>query len=1775
MISIPEFDIKEVLFSGGGKMICHAVRQEDGQAVILKVVSGAMQHETEAVKLRREYELVSKLAFPGVPKILGIKEFGEGVAIVMEDFGGLPLKTLIPENGMPLKQFFPIAGRLADIVAALHRQQIIHKDIKPDNILLNTQTGEVRLIDFGIAVLISQETVGIVSHQDLEGSLQYLSPEQTGRMNRPVDYRTDFYSLGVSFYQMLTGRLPFTSDDPAELVHAHLARNPRPPAEINPAIPPVLQSIVLKLMDKSPERRYQSAGGLKKDLDTCAQRLDAEGNIPGFEIGASDFSGRFHISHKLYGRELELRFLLDSFDDTGQGKAELLLVSGFSGIGKSSLIREIHKPVVSRRAYFTEGKFDQFNRDAPYSAVILAFRSLLGQLLSESDARVTQWKSDLLDALGPNGQVIIDVIPEVQLIIGAQPEVVTLPPSEAQNRFNLVFQKFVQALATADHPLVLFLDDLQWADTPSLKLMELLLLDKETSYFLVIGAYRDNEVDATHPLMKTIQVLKEAEDTVREITLKPLEVSELNQLVADTLHCPPARAEVLGTLLEQKTGGNPFFVNEFLKSLHADGLIVFDFGSNTWVWDIEKIYGRNITDNVVELMRGKILLLDSQTQRLCQYAACIGNKFDLHTLATVWEKSTQSTARTLGPAIAEGLIVPVGNAYRLAEISTKSDQAINSEYRFLHDQVQNAAYILMDDDSKKALHLKIGRQLSDSFSEEEKRERIFELVTHYNLGSSLITEEQEKIQVVELNLFAGKKAKNAAAYQPAFRYMSAGLDLLPQHSWQNHYALSLELCNEAAEAAYLSGRVDEMERLTAEVFDKASELLHRVKAYTVKIQGYISLTRNAEALRTSLEILSLLGARFPENPNKLHILKSLIGTKLRLRGKSADQLVAMPDMTEPRVSAIMELMPYAASASYFAKQNLFPLIVFKQVSLSVRYGNHLQSAFAYATYGLVMCGSTQEFDEGLKYGEIAVRLLEKFRNISIYSKVHYLNSSFIQPWRLPFGSTMEGLMAAYQKGLETGDFLFSSYAIFNAYSTYYYMGRPLAELKSEMDAYAATLLKIKQNTGLTWLNIPRQAVSNLMDDTVVNSRLRGPYYDETVQKELHLNGKDYSGLCVYYMTCMVLEYYFDNTPEALESGEQCFAIIDSVLATPHVHQIYFYYALTLIRAAESAPAAQRKKHLGQARKLLKTIRKFAKSGPENFLSKQYLVEAELGRLHGDISNTRHLYDLAIKTAKENNFINDEALANELAARFQEEKHQRDQSKKYLLEARRLYQKWGAMAKVNWLDHKYGLKDTSVRTGIDATISRSGTQSNIEMDMHSLMKAALAISGEIQLDKIMSRLMHVMVENAGAQNGFCLIEREGNWLIEARGSVDSADEKSWVKAPLKGNRHIPETVTQYVVRTREDLVLHDIQVDGRFSADPVVKEKKLHSVLCLPVLHQGNLIGMLYAENNLNSGVFTEQRVQFLKLLSGQVAVSLENALQYEQLEQKIAERTAEVMQQKEALEKSLSDLKMAQAKLVDSEKMASLGQLTAGLAHEINNPINFVSVGVNNLRQNFDEFKSALEVYLALDPEADNRAALQNIVDKKLHRRIAETVEDSDEMFRSIQNGINRTVSIVKSLRNFSRLDEGEIKTVDLHEGLDSTLEILQSQIRKKADIHKDYGELPMVECAAGKVNQVFLNIINNALQAMEDQGVITLTTRFLSEQNEVAVSIADTGSGMSEAVRRRLFEPFFTTKPVGEGTGLGLSISYGIIEDHKGRIEVESEEGKGSVFTIYLPVNQ
>ncbi|HEY9747993.1 MAG TPA: serine/threonine-protein kinase PknK [Allocoleopsis sp.] len=997
LISISGYKTSELIYSSSRTLVYRGWREKDQMPVMIKLLKNSYPSLVELAQFKNQYTLVKPLDLPGVVRPYSLENYQNRLALVMEDFGGIPLKDYLPlqdrSNTCFVAEFLQIAIALATILDALYQQQIIHKDIKPANVLIHPVTKQVKLTDFSIASLLPRETPTATSPTVLEGTLAYLSPEQTGRMNRGIDYRTDFYSLGVTFYEVLTGQLPFQSDDPLELVHCHIAKQPSPVFQSNPAIPRMISDIVHKLMAKNAEDRYQSALGLRHDLEVCQQQLQSHGTIRLFKLAERDICDRFGIPEKLYGRDAEVKSLLAAFDRVQQGATELMLVAGLSGIGKTAVVNEIHKPIVRQRGYFIRGKFDQFQRDIPFSALVQAFRDLMKQLLTESDRQIEQWQAKILAALGENSQVIIEVIPELEQIIGQQPPAPELTGSAVQNRFNLLLQKFIQVFTSQEHPLVIFLDDLQWADSASLKLMQLLLSESDSHYLLLIGAYRDNEVTVAHPFMLTLEALRQAHVTIHGIALAPLNPSDLNQLVAETLSESLESVRSLSDLIYQRTQGNPFFSAQFFKSLYEDQLITFDYASGRWDCNLKQIQALSLTEDVVEFVALQLQKLPTSTQEVLKLAACIGNQFDLATLAVVSEQSLAEVAKELWPALKESLILPQGEGYKLfqgdeAAVSEATEtnagtHAVNSlslgacVFKFLHDRVQQAAYSLIPTEQKQATHLSIGQLLLSSIPVAEWEEKIFEIVNQLNMGIGLITEVGDRNQLAQLNAIAGQKAKNSTAYGLAVKYFTTGIELLQVRGWSTHYHLALTLHEDAAEAAYLGGQFEQVPLLAQPLLEQVKEPLDQVKVYDVMIQAAGAQNKALEAVSIALSFLQELGLELSMTPTSADIQRELANITTALADRPIEDLINLPAMTEARSLAAMQILASITAFSYQVVPELFLMVVTQQIYLSIHAGNAAFSAFAYASYGFILCEVLGDVEAGYQFGKLGTDLLAK------------------------------------------------------------------------------------------------------------------------------------------------------------------------------------------------------------------------------------------------------------------------------------------------------------------------------------------------------------------------------------------------------------------------------------------------------------------------------------------------------------------------------------------------------------------------------------------------------------------------------------------------------------------------------------------------------------------------------------------------------------------------------------------------------------------------------
>ncbi|MBE7381372.1 MAG: AAA family ATPase [Leptolyngbya sp. SIO1E4] len=1501
MLHLEGYQLLEELHDGSNSQVYRARRESDKSLVVLKFLRPEYPTPEQIARFRLEYDLTRSFDIPGIIGAYGLEAYQNTFVLILEDFGACPLKEVFQDKPLSTLDFLQQALKITEALEAIHQKDIIHKDINPTNILINPETHHVKIIDFGIATRLSQEQAAITHLNHLEGTLAYISPEQTGRMNRALDYRSDFYSLGVTFYEMLTQKFPFESHDVVELVHSHIARQPRPPHALNPAIPPILSQIVMRLLEKNAEARYQSAFGLKTDLQRCLESLTTIGTIAPFELGARDRVERFHLPQKLYGRETEVATLLSAFERASQGRSEVMLVAGYSGIGKSVLVQEIYKPITQKRGYFITGKFDQFQRNIPYSALIQAFQGLIRQLLASSPDDIEQWRTALLAALTSNAQVIIDVIPEVELIIGSHPPAAELSPKEAQNRFNLVFQNFIQVFTQREHPLVIFLDDLQWADSASLQLMQILMGEVNPHHLLFIGAYRDNEVDKTHPLQATLTELQTLGVPLHTIHLTPLQPADIRHFLQDTfLTQDDAPLSPLVELLQEKTGGNPFFMGEFLKSLHGDSHVHFDLHHGQWRWDLERIQSAQMTNNVVELMAGKIQRLSEPAQQALKLAACVGNQFSLSVLAIVRELPPATVAADLWEAMQMGLVAADGDDYKLLQVEDASVVAQLAEmevtYRFIHDRVQQAAYSLIPDDAKQRAHFQVGQLLLQSMTLEQRSENIFDLVNQLNFGLELMATAAARQELAQLNLEAGTKAIAAAAYGPALSYLLTGIRALDTDCWQQQYALTLALHQKAAEAAFMVGDFEAMDRLIETVLHQASAVLDRIPVYAIQIQSLVARHELLAAIHQGLEVLGLLGFPLPENPSKRQVVLGLIKSKVGLLGTPVEHLSGLPPMRDSIPLAATQILASIASATYLAAPAVFPLTVFQQVALAVKYGNTPLSAFAYATYALILCGVGQDFKAGYRFGDLALKVLDRFDARAIEAKTLLVVNAFVRHWKEPLKNTLPAFQSAFQVGCETGDTEYASFAVQLAVMHGFYSGQDLAALEEQAVTQVEAVQKFKKQPIVELIQIHCQAIANLRSQNHNPRQLSGKLYDAPAMLPGYLEGNYRTAVFYIYSHCVSLNYWFEDYAAAVDYGEQAIPFLDSVIALFVVPAFYFYDALACLALADEVADLQRQTDLVQrAKNTRKQFQRWAKAAPANHGHKLALIQAEIYRRQGETALASSAYDRAIDLALANDYGHEAALANELAAKFYLKQKRPKVASVYLQDAHYLYAQWGATAKVQALEDTHPqLRRRESNLGTLSTLSASTTSTlpslfttsghqDDTLDLATVVKASQTLSQEIQLDRLLSNLMRLLIENAGAQRGFLLLETDQKLWVEAQWNVDQETVEVLESLDLESCDMLSPAIVNYVARTQSSVVLSDATADGGFIQDAYIRQHQPRSVLCAPLINQGKLAGIVYLENNRTTGAFTADRLELLNLLSAQAAISIENARLYTNL----------------------------------------------------------------------------------------------------------------------------------------------------------------------------------------------------------------------------------------------------------------------------------------------------
>jgi PAS domain S-box-containing protein len=1770
-------------------------------------------------RLEREYALKGELDVAWAARPVAPSRYEDRMALALEDPGGEPLDQLI---GRPseISGFLHVAIPLSGALRCVHERGLIHKDIKPANVLVDMASGRVWLTGFGIASRLPRERQNPGPPEVIAGTLAYMAPEQTGRMNRSIDSRSDLYSLGITFYEMLTGTLPFSAADPMEWVHCHIARRVDPPDERAKEIPKVLSSIVMKLLAKNAEERYQTAAGVEADLRQCLAEWASHGSIDPFPLGTQDASDRLLIPEKLYGREREIDILLAAFDRVvAQGTVELVLVSGYSGIGKSSVVNELHKVLVPPRGLFASGKFDQYKRDIPYATLAQAFQSLVHPLLGKSEAELGLWRETFREALGPNGALIINLVPELELIIGKQPPVADLSPRETQKRFRTVVQKFVSVFARPEHPLALFLDDLQWLDAATLDVLAHLATHPEVRHLLLVGAYRDNEVDPSGPLMRTLDEIRKSKAKVCDVVLAPLTLHDVERLIVDSFHSVLEHARPLSQLVQEKTTGNPFFVIQFILALVEDRLIAFDRSSAVWNWDLVRIQAKGFTDNVVDLMVGKLSRLPETTQDVLKLFACLGNSAEIATLAMVLGEPEGAIDSHLQEAVRSGLVL-----------------RLDQNYTFLHDRVQEAAYLLVPVNQRAILHLRIGRCLVAAMSKEKLTDQIFDVVNQFSRGAALISDQDERELATDLNLRAGRKARASTAYASAVHYFNSGMALLGPSGWATRYDLAFGLTLEHAECSFLRSQFDETETIVAELLRRAASKVDRAAVYRLKIELHMVKSENSQAVDSALECLRLFNIDMPAHPSRDEVQVEYEKIWSNLGDRRIESLIDMPRTTSPEARAEIRVLAALIPPAFYTDANLFDLEVCQMVNSTLKHGMSDAATHGFGWFGWILGYAFHRYDDGYRFGKLAIDLVEKHGFLDP-AKVHYA-MGLIVSWMKPLATSVDFFRTAYRIGVETGDLFFAVSSASQIIIRLILTGAPLEEAWRESEIFMDFAKKIGFRDGVDLIAPQQRFVAAMSGQTDSLSTFSdGGFSESAFEAELTADRMP-TMVCWYWILKIEARFLSGDHGQALEAIEKAKQLLWATPGEIQLLDYHLYSALTLASVA-TIPPEQQSEWRARIVEHFAQIRYWAENCPENFATASALVEAEIARIENRTLEAMDLFEEAIRSARANGFIHNEALANELAARFYAGRGFEAIANTYLRNARSCYLRWGADGKVRQLEQLHpNLREKPIAA---STIPFGAPVE--QLDVATVVKASQAVSSEIELGKLIQMLMTIALEHAGAEQGLLILIRGDKPQIEAEAATGQGGVKVTVRAMAVTPSVLPESMLHHVIRTRESVVLDDALVSGLYSKDKYVRQKRPRSVLCLPIVKQSKLVGALYLENNLTPHAFTPGRITVLELLASQAAISLENAVLYSDLRRseaylaeaqrlsrtgsfgrtvpsgeifwsdetfrifgcdKAVSITLEMALQRVHPEdlalvqgtierashrgKDYTDeyrllmpdgsikhvrvvahavvdisgrtefigavmdvtaaklaeerLREAQAALVHATRLTTLGELTASIAHEVNQPLTgVVSDGYACLNWLKSQPPNIEEARLAVD---------------------------------CIIMAAHRAADVVQRIRALAQKTVVQMAPLDINDVIEDVMplvrhEVLVHGVSLRLELA---AALPRVLGDRVQLQQVIVNLLMNGIQAMRsvtDRPRELLIRSREHGSKQILIAVEDSGTGIEPQNVDRLFDAFFTTKP--DGLGIGLSICRSIIDQHGGRIWATRNSVVGSAFQFTL----
>lgn len=1700
------------LISRSSRYVVSRIDTHDG-VMVVKQTTAESADAGALSALRHEYAVLQALDLPGVVKVLGLSDQGERLALAMSDAGSQTLGDRLKAGSLSIGETLELAVQLSEIVSALHRERIVHGNLNPSNIVLTGPRATV--INFALASRLSALERDTVRPAQSSANLHYSSPEQTGRTGRRVDSRTDLYALGALFTELLTGSPPFSGHDPVKLVHAHLALLPTPAHQLRPDVPECLSQILLKLLEKEPEQRYQHAEALTADLSEARRQWESHGAIESFPLARHDAPRDFKIGDRLYGRDHQLQALGQAFERVCAGQRELVLITGEPGIGKSALVHHLERPVLDQQGRFIAGKFDQLQRSVPYSGLVQALRVLVRQILSEPEEPLSLWRARILEAVAPNGQVLIELVPEVRHVIGVQPPAPVIGPVESVNRLNRVFTSFLRVFARPEHPLVLFLDDLQWADAASLQLIERWIGDAENRYLFLLGAYRDEEVGLSHPLSLMLTGLRTAHPAPQEIHLGPMTLEDVAALSADALNQSTAVVHPLAALVFNRTAGNPFFVRRMLHSLHAQGLIRFDLTARCWRWEQVELEQAPLSGNVIELMVQTLNLLPEPTRALLQAAACLGHRFGLEALAEVTGHTREHAMDVLWPAMEDGLLLPLSDACNAPASPhphphphQPASAGTPATLQFVHDRVQQAAYSLMSQAHRSALHLNIGRRLLARAEGEPQDGLLFEVADQLNLGQDLITDPAERISLSCLNCAAGSKARASAAYQAAFDYFSAGLGQLPEAAWLDYHDLSFTLHRELADCAYLTGSHPLADSLVHTALGHAPSKSAKADLYTLRVLAAMVAGDSTHALDIGREGLALFDLQWPDQSIENALEHEAANVSINLGARSIAELNDVPQVDDPDMQAAMRLLSILGPPAYFSgADEILAFVTLKGTNLALVHGPSPYSAYVCVFHGALHQARTGDYDTGYAYGALAVDLARRFGDRAELARTLQVFSLLVSVWNAPLRNTLPLMREGYRAAVESGELAYAAFTLAGLLINSLAAGVTLPELLNEAEIGLDFVIRQKNRIGIAIILPFRQMARALTGQT------RGPASfddDEFNEAEFldHSKGND-TAIGHYWVARMQAAYLTGDAQLAEHCSVNALGAITGIQGMITSAEHVFYSALLLTRRYADAPADQQLASQVALAQLMVELSTWALHCPSTFAHKLSLIQAEQARIEGNTWRALKLYLHAIEGAQQHGFVQDQALAHELRGRFLLAEAEPGLASLHLREARDAYGRWGALVKVRQLEQDY--PDVFI-----TTTPLTGPQSEA-LDTLGLIRSSQAISAETLPARLFERILRIVVEVAGAQTGVLVLEGQGVLSVRAR---VSSQESAWTMeaTPVAECEALPHAILRYVARVRESLVLADAGNAGLFINDPDVRTLGTRSVLCVPLKRQAHFAGLIYLENNAIADAFTAQRVEIVQALASQAVISLENST-------------------------LLLEREQSEAALLEADRRKD--EFLAMLAHELRSPLGAITN----------------TVYL-LDRRTEGPDA----------RRYIDILNRQTDMLRGLVDGLLDVSRITRGLIELKQ------ERIDLVSVVERALESVQGLIDDKdhdLSVTLPRKAVPIIGDTV-RIEQVLVNLLTNAAKYTDNQGRISLSLQV--EGNDAYIRVRDNGIGMTAEVRERIFDLFGQAERglarSQGGLGIGLTIVKSLTEQHNGQVRVLSPGlGQGSEFVVVLPL--